>query len=431
MYQSPVHRQESAGLSIASTIETGGAADAAVVDPIRFSGEQKRFLLSLVERLEKRPSLSTVNAVCGELRLATDAPDAKAHGARPVPQPRRALIAGPKALAVPSTSAPAVAPLPQSDDVVITQALTDMGAEEVRRRCTRLSSSVDRLLRLVPEDMHTFRGHLIALRDRYATPPARIEGKHAEMLEGGHLVLTAICNELERRDPSTRKGALWYLSLNVPKEGERGSQVSKLFHGLTFSESFDVDGDGSGDNDLHLSERRTRFEAWAEPLLKSSKLTEAEVSRGMKDLGLELPDLEGEGGSMWLHPVYNNAAWRACLGIPLDPNDVPALANVDRAELVLALDGLRQRCEGLRVDTTALDRFSDTWLGHKPSDDRDDRVWRLQGAGVDSLWRINEHLAGKGDRGSKRQFLVDMMRSLSVAQDPANELRFLTNRMKE
>lgn len=49
-------------------------------------------------------------------------------------------------------------------------------------------------------------------------------------------------------------------------------------------------------------------------------------------LGLIDPDIDIDGELTRMHPIRNNAAWRVCLGMSVEPGHVPPLADLRYAD---------------------------------------------------------------------------------------------------
>ncbi|WP_431100323.1 hypothetical protein [Roseateles noduli] len=331
-------------------------------------GSLKRSVKQLCQGLEADQRPSTIAAACRELnpvfgvarglgevvemaeateravsavaeQSASPQRRCEAQAPRPVPKPRRLLPAGSTTPAVPSPSAPAAKPLPKSDDVVLTQALTDMGEEGVRACYAQLGAAFDRLISLMPPGTNPLlKSGVAKWRDSYATPADGFGREHAEMLLGGRLMLTALCNELDKLDRDRRQGVFRSLERLMPQEYVHpkarscsyGSHVSMLANVLTDAESTSELGSP------HLEERRSAFEALVAPLLTRELVTKEDVRRGMFELGLA-PDWAVHGANSKMHPVYNNAAWQVCLESVLGPVEPHPLADVGKASLILAL----------------------------------------------------------------------------------------------
>jgi hypothetical protein len=337
-------------------------------DLLALYGPIKRDLHVLCERLEAEPEPSTVAAACRELRSALGAAQGlgtvdaiaraieravsavedqapspqrrgEAQASRPVPQPRRTLLAGLTSTpAVPSLVASSAVPLPKSGDVALTQALKDMGTEGVRACYAQLGAAFDRLVTLMPPDTNPLlKTGVIAWRDSYAAPVEGFGRADAEMLFGGRLMLTALCNKLDELDLERRRDAFQGLKFLMPQEyvqtkargRSNGSHVSMLANVLTDVESTSEVGNP------HLEERRRSFEALVAPLLKRGQVTADDIDNGMFKLGLA-PDWAVHGANSRMHPVYNNAAWKVCLESVLGPIEPHPLADVRKAERLLA-----------------------------------------------------------------------------------------------
>jgi hypothetical protein len=339
-------------------------------DLVELLGPIKRNLQKLCERLHEDPRPSTVAAACRELRplcapladrhgmpkvaraiesavLAVEKEsrpavrraDASAQATRPVPTSMLTWLARlTTRLAVPSLRASTAKKVPKSDDVALNQALKDMGAEGVRACYAQLGAAFDRLVTLMPPGTNPLlKNGVIAWRDSYAAPAKGFGRADAEMLFGGRLMLTALCNKLDELELELRRQAFQSLEVLMPQEYVHpkarscsfGSHVSMLANVLIGVES------ASEIDNPHLEERRSSFEALVAPLLKREQLTADEVDKGMFELGLA-PDCSVHGAHSKMHPVYNNAVWQVCLESVLGPIEPHPLADVRKAERLLA-----------------------------------------------------------------------------------------------
>jgi hypothetical protein len=394
-------------------------------DQFALFGSGKRDLLALCEALSRDQQPSTVAAACRELRLAFDA--AGGSGISPAVAIGGALtevVAESSAArrlvpSAPPLSLIADAPLPRTDNATLSAALSRIGVDGLRSLCTRFGADVDRLIALIPHGVHaSLRDGLISMRDRYATPPDVFQQEDAEMLDGGHVVLTALCDELNRHDPAGRRRLLNDLTHDGRGYARVPCRVNGLARMLVKAESF-----RTGVEDPHLEARSRRLEAWAQPQLDRSKLKKREVEDALQVLGLHQPTTVIDGPLADMGAVRNNAAWRICLGHARGADGEHPLADVGNADLASALGRLRARCDDLVVtDTTALDSFANHWLKKTPSGGQDDRVGNLQTFGVGALDRLCERLARKGDRGNQRATLIRMMEALAKTENPASLL---------
>lgn len=429
-------------------------------------GPIKRSLQGLCEGLDEDQRASTVAAACRELRLLFSSAHerrvmtriglafdqaaaavknqssrgerlqvAEKPAPRPVPRPRQSLLAGPKPV-VDSPRAPVEKSLPKSDGVVLAQASMDIGTTEVRERHEQLAASFDRLISLMPRDTEdsVLKG-LIAWRDSFSTPVTRFDANHIEMLGVGKEVLTLLCDVLTTLNPEQLGDASSCLASYMPNEhlhrvrvsygrnvyNSPGSHVTKLVYALVDAESIRA---GDDIRNPHRDERQRRFDAWVAPLLASSILTKKEVITAMRDLGLDSEVGIDQEGRSKMPPVFNIAAWRACLGISVDPADVAPLADVGKADLVLALDELRQQCKALDADAAAFDGCAGLLL-KTLSRRQDDNDGTLQSGVASALRRINQKLAFGEKAEEKRELLNSTLVLIQRAKDPVAMLRKL------
>ena len=306
---------------------------------VELYGPVKRRLLMLCKKLEAYPCPTTVAAVCRELHPAFGAEQGRGQVAAIAGAIERAVSAA-------ETHSRDTMNLPEVDDVALAMILKQIGADGLRQLYTRLGDSFDRLADLVPgpknaalrsrligfapkDGTAALRRRLTAWRDRYATPPARFDFCHAEMLDGGHWTLRALCKVLDQMDADKRALVFEVLRYKIPGRTECGSEVSALVNVLIEAETLRDGGDNP-----RLEERRRLFKS--SPLLEQAY---ARVARNAKDdgmvaLGLAI-DFSARGSRSEMHPVYNNAAWRVCLANVVGPIAPHPLADVDKAGLVL------------------------------------------------------------------------------------------------
>lgn len=413
-------------------------------------GSLKRSVKKLCQGLEADQRPSTIAAACRELnpvfgaarglgkvvemaeateravsavaeQSASPQRRCEAQAPRPVPKPRRSLLAG-------STNPPAV---PSPGGVAIAGTEKGRQAERDQQRHAQLGAAFDRLIALMPPDTNALmlKG-LTAWRDSHSIPAIGFNANHVEMIGIGKEVLTLLCDTLDALDPAQLTVAARCLGDCMPNELFRshrfaygrevyvssGSHVTMLVHALVDAES--IPGDIQ---DPHRKERQRRFDGWAAAQLASSKLTKSDISGAMRGLGLACEVGERPTRTR-MHPDLNIEAWRACLGLSVDPADVSPPVGADKADLAFALNRLRQRCELMGVDTAALDRFSRVWLAKQRTESPDDKVRLLQSDGAKALQRINAHLAENCDIGLKQAMLRAMVVDLEKAEDPAREL---------
>jgi hypothetical protein len=338
-------------------------------------GPVKRNLLTLCNRLEDDRRATTIAAACREFHLVFGAAqglgkvdviaraiesalsavaaqsstvsrrcDADMQGPVPVVQPRPTSIVRVTTPTIASTGVPDAEPLPKTGDVELATILASLGAGGIRELYARLVASFDRLIDLLPKARNaslqsrligmvpkekdtSLKRRLIEWRDRYATPPTRFHRVHAEMLYGGHLAMTALCNVLEGLNSDKRRTVFEILARKLPGRRNTGSEATILMIVV-------VEAEGIHDNTVnpHEQERRSLLER---STLLDSPVTEEEISDLMVGLGLAL-DWGIDDASSKLHPVRNNAAWRMCLENVLGPLDEHPLANVGKATPYLA-----------------------------------------------------------------------------------------------